>query len=215
VEVEQRFQPRTSSGTIISYQVDHIEAIIAYQPDGRVGSIDLPAAVEIKESDLIAKYGSPDRTRLSERNQQELDYDAIGLTIFVFGDPAITRRVRLRVAQGSVRASSEFQVDELVPIRPPLVDLQARRSRVASALGEIAPQAPTTGSADEQEVAEQTYGLIRDRGLLIREPDLHKYMLGLTARLTSVTPDSGAEWRTGVMQGSVPQGMNLGAAIFW
>lgn len=204
-QVDHRFKPIAVKGAIVSYEIDHIEAIVSYAPGGTAASIDLPAYAAISESKLTTDYGNPDRTRAARPSGRELDYDAAGLTIVVAGEPALTRRVRLRAARGLTRPKSEELFDELVPIRPPLPDLRIRRAEVAKALGEIPPE--TTG---EKEGAEEVYAAVSDQGLLIKQPGLQRYIRGLAARLASVTPRGASEWDVEVIKGSVPQGMNLG-----
>jgi|GEM_PF-5955096 len=205
-EVERSFQPRASAGNSAVYEIDQIEAAITYARNGKVDAIELPSAVQIEEGELRSKFGPPDRTMRSDSALKVLDYDSAGLTILVEARTGKATRVRLKPASAAGIASHWALLDEMVPIRLPLYDLKKRRAIVKNALHGTAK----VPGAAERDAAQQTFRQISDHRIVIGEPDLQNYLHGLALRLASVTPTSADLWRVYAIEGSVPQGMNLG-----
>lgn len=209
-EVESRFGAGTPSGGWFHYRIDAIATQIAYSPDGTVRAIRLPSAVSLDRDTLVAQYDKANRERKSD-SLVIWDYESAGISVdFAPGQQQVSS-VEVDTRPAPQDALSTGLGKELVPVRPPLTDLPARRHDIREAMGLTSDTAYSLVTSEQEKAhAQEYYDDLASRSLIMTDNDLQAYLDGLIARLASVTPANASEWKIAALKMELPNAANLG-----
>lgn len=215
-QLDEQFGPgRQADAHSTAYVIDGISVSVNFTQQGVADAIRMSPATEVTRDQIVGDYGLPDHD-VKNAGYDTMVYESAGLTVEFAPHQLYAQSVELRAPLRLPDDKDRRMVAALLPIRPPLGDLEGRRAQVQNALDEAGGGLNVLTSEQERAIGGEVYGAVARNGEILNDEDLQLYLVGLVDRLASVTPGASDQtWRVSMTGGTAANAMSAGGGYIF